>query len=674
MVSISASQPSRVVQSPAAIAGPDGWQEMSQRLFYLLSIHQEPEPLLVDMAATLNRLLPQDAQVMILARSGPVVLAAGAQSPGSFQHLLSWDWTERLSEQLIATPLVLTNLETIVSGGALETLLTAWNAIAPDPDHLPQSILAVPTQFQGGVNGLLSVVTTQPHAWTDAEVAGLTVAARPVEIALSQLSFRYRIQQQERYQAIVNQLTLALRQASDLGDIMRLATEGTAQALQVPRGMLLRLKYEDPRFKQRPLEGPPQVRVSLDYEWDYDPDMTDAEIPQPHGATSAAARRHPTFWLADCALCNQAFTQPTQPLIVRDQSQVSDRVAAVFNIPLFPAVIMAPLESQGMVLGFLVFQRQYPSYWSPEDIELVQLVAAQVSAALIQTETLRQVQALVEQRTAELQQSLAVQAKLYDRTRQQIDQLRRLNQVKDEFLASVSHELRTPLTSMTMAIRMLRQTSLSSQALPADQRDRATRYLDILEQQCAQEVNLVNDLLRLQELESQKMHLQVQEINVVAMAKDMAIAFDEKWSVKGLTLHLHLPTQPLRLQTDSSSLNRILLELLTNAGKYAAAHSTVHCHMHHQPETSPSQVVIGLRNLGPSIAAADLPHIFDKFRRTQAAHNNAVPGTGLGLALVKSLVQHLNGAIAVSSDPVVDSPLYETCFTLILPQVLEMSR
>ena len=92
----------------------------------------------------------------------------------------------------------------------------------------------------------------------------------------------------------------------------------------------------------------------------------------------------------------------------------------------------------------------------------MQLVSAQVSTAIIQAETLRQVQSLVEKRTAELRESLAVQAKLYDRTRHQLDQLRQLNQARDEFLSTVSHELRKPLTSMTLAIRMLRQMGLST--------------------------------------------------------------------------------------------------------------------------------------------------------------------------------------------------------------------
>ncbi len=484
-------------------------------------------------------------------------------------------------------------------------------------------------------------------------------------------------QLRQPYQAIVNQLTLALRNADDLSAIVRLATEGTAQALQVSRGMLLRLKYWDPLHKQRNLDETPKVRVSLDCEWFYD---TGTGEPQSQCRTAATADdlENQSFWLADCALCHQAFTQPQIALAIADQRQSSDsdapgvRVAAAFNIPDFPALLMATLESQGTILGFLVFQQSQPQDWTPAAVELVELVAAQVSAAIIQTETLRQVQSLVARRTAELKHSLSVQAKLYDRTRQQIDQLRRLNQMKDEFLSTVSHELRTPLTSMTMAIHMLRQTSLNHEHLPMPQRDRARRYLDILEQQCAQEVNLVNDLLALQELESKKVCLQAQDIDVIALVKDLAIAFDQKWSSKGLTLVLDLPAKPLRMQTDLDSLSRVLLELLTNAGKYTEPNGVVTLQVAHRvaPAAPVSHVILSLSNTGSGIAPEDLPYIFDKFRRSAAANQNAVPGTGLGLALVKSLVQHLNGAIAVSSSPTPAAPLGETCFTLTLPQAM----
>ncbi len=674
MVIISASPLPSINPAHPGIASPTPWQEVSQRLFYRLSAHQEPEALLVDLAAELDSLLPHDAQVMILSRFGPAFTATGGQYAGRFQHPLDWAWAEHPAEPLIGTPIVSMPLEPQPRSGPVDTLLTAWQACT-EPKTTLQSLLAVPTQFQGSVNGLLSVVSTQPHTWTESEISGLTAAARPVEIALSQLYFKQRLHQQERYQAIASQLALTLRNASDLGDIIQLATTGTAQALQASRGLLLRLKYGAPLFKKhQQLEEHPQIRVSRDCEWSESLSMGRETVSLTQ-TTDPAITSSSSFWLADCDLCCQVFNQPHQVVTIADTSQVGDRVAALFNLQTLASLLMVPLESQGMVLGFLVFQRHQPSSWSPDDVEFVQLVAAQLSAALIQTETLRQVQSLVDSRTAELQQSLDIQAKLYDLTRQQIDQLRRLNQVKDEFLESVNHELKTPLTNMTMAIHLLRQKSLSSHMLSPEQHHHAIRYLDILEGACAKEVKLVEDLLTFQELEGKKTRLQAQNahnIDVIALVKDLAIAFDQQWSAKGLTLALHVPAHPLRMQTESSSLNRILLELLTNAGKYADAHSTIHLHVAHRTQPGPSQVILSLQSFGPGIDTHDLPHIFEKFWRSQSARQNAVPGTGLGLALVKSLVQHLNGTIVAASHLSPNSCLYETCFTLTLPQALEL--
>jgi signal transduction histidine kinase len=286
------------------------------------------------------------------------------------------------------------------------------------------------------------------------------------------------------------------------------------------------------------------------------------------------------------------------------------------------------------------------------------------------------VQSLVEERTAQLERSLDVQAKLYEKTLQQIDQLQQLNQLKEEFLSTMSHELRTPLTTMSLAIRMLRQPTL-----PVERRN---KYLEILEQECNKEIELINDLLSLQRLEADQASMQPQKIDLMGLINDLAQSFQQKWADKRLTLVVDAPVrsptssqnpksstsnaQSLMLNTDPDSLNRILLELLTNAGKYSDPDTTVHLQVTHQINPSVNQVVLTLSNIGSGISPTDLDHIFDKFRRGQGVTQKAVQGTGLGLALVKCLVQYLNGAISVSSCPLENSPSSVITFTLTLPQ------
>ncbi|MGA7935303.1 MAG: ATP-binding protein, partial [Kovacikia sp.] len=541
-----------------------------------------------------------------------------------------------------------------------------WKSIklSNSPSLQIKAIFGHVIQYQEKAIGLLSLLKSQPHAWTTPESERLRSAAQPVTIVLSQLQLQLQLNQQAQYQEVVNQLTMAIRNTSDLNEILQLATIGTAKALQITRGILLRLKYWEPLFRNRVQEQIPKVRVTVVCEW-----LSESVAKGSLQPISSVLNQ--SFWMSECALCQHALLHPGHPITIGDRQPLPSfdagcGIAPLFNLEEFPALLLSPLESQGTILGFLVFQQQHSYEWKSEEIELVQLVSAQVSTAIIQTETLRQVQGLVDKRTAELQQSLSIQAKLYERTRQQIDQLRHLNQLKDEFLSTVSHELRTPLTSMTMAIRMLRQIGLTD--------DRSSRYLDILEQQCAQETNLINDLLALQELESKQVAIQLEEIDLKALIKDSATSFKQKWAAKGLELDLSLPKKSLKLYSDRDSLNRILLELLTNAGKYSAPYSRIKLWATHQIEQPIGKIVLTLCNTGSGISPDELPHIFEKFRRAKGVTQNAIQGTGLGLALVQSLVQLLNGTITVSSCPTEVAQNCETCFTLTLPQSFDNSH
>jgi signal transduction histidine kinase len=122
----------------------------------------------------------------------------------------------------------------------------------------------------------------------------------------------------------------------------------------------------------------------------------------------------------------------------------------------------------------------------------------------------------------------------------------------------------------------------------------------------------------------------------------------------------------MQISSDREGPSRILQELLANASKYAAPDSQLHLTLA-QSTPLADTLTISLCNTGVGITEEEMAHIFDKFRRGQSATPNAVPGTGLGLALVQRLVQLLKGQITATSYPMQNS-LYQTCFTLTLPQ------
>ncbi len=523
---------------------------------------------------------------------------------------------------------------------------------------------AVVSLLRGSQGSLMSVSDCSPGYWTEAEVNTFNTIADQVAVAISQILLQQRVHRQAQYQTLLRQVTLAIQNSAELPQITELAIRGTAQALGAERAFLLRLKYWDPRQSLRIVDRvPPKARVIVDCHWQH----SSLELSSSEGL-EAVLPLSQSFWASECVICQTALNSTEEFLTFSNKSAFpalteTTSIAPIFDPETMASLMLVPLESKSRLLGFIALQQRQPRTWLQEEVELVELVAAQVSSAILQKETLRQVESLVEERTAQLQQSLELQAKLYEITRRQIEKLREMNQRMDEFLSTLSHELRTPLTSMMLAIRMLREANLSP--------ERRQQYLNILEQQCAQETSLINDLLALQELETKQVAFQFQQVNLNSAIQDLVQSFHQRWALKGLKLEMDLPPRSPKFNTDVASFNRILLELLTNAGKYADPNSTIFLKISGLPG---QRIQVMLSNTGSGISEAELPHIFDKFRRCQGMTKNAVSGTGLGLALVKSLVQHLNGTITASSLPMDGSQSYETCFTILLPQNLDLGE
>jgi signal transduction histidine kinase len=593
-----------------------------------------------------------------------------------------------------------------------------------------RQILAITTRFHQEINGAIVIMrgylrggegvanrtgtTPAPgSSWTALEMLNLTAVSEQVAIAFNQVmetqaigSLQQQVDQKQKYQTLIHDLTIAIHRGADIERILQMAINSLADTLQVDRGRILLLKYADPLFKTR-LQTSSRIAASREGTPERPPESSAARLPKakvtvvsesiPHSneeletltpfpdSQSSSRTGERSFWLSDCYWCQQAFLAAPSALAIADRRVLLALDPEIGTSPIFtpetmPAFLTFPLvgissagSSPGTVLGFIVLEHSQPRQWNSEELRLVELIAAQLSTAILHSQTMQQVQALVEERTAQLQRSLDVQAKLYEKTRQQIDQLRQLNQLKDEFLTTLSHELNTPLTSMKVAIQMLRQPGITP--------DRQTRYLDILESEWRRESNLVRDLLKLQEYESNQAAIHVQTLDVKEVINEIVTSFQDKFEEKGLTLSVSLPKRApkaigkkfFKLNTDAESFERILHELLTNAGKYSVPGSTVHLQASHQIDLQQNQVIIALTNIGPGISSEDLPHIFEKFRRGQGVTQQAIGGTGLGLALVKCLVQHLNGSITVSSQPQKNSPDWETSFTLTLPQLVDTS-
>ena len=250
----------------------------------------------------------------------------------------------------------------------------------------------------------------------------------------------------------------------------------------------------------------------------------------------------------------------------------------------------------------------------------------------------------------------------------QMVELQRLNQLKDDFLNTVSHELRTPLSNIKMAVKLL-ETVLDQQSLVGSQTcsnsQSMTRYLKILEDQCNQELTLVNDLLDMRAIDAESYPLELTPIHLQDWIPHIVESFQVRTLMQQQNLQVNLPPELPPLVSDLSSLTRIVSELLNNACKYTQAGGqivvTVRVAQEEKEQLSSSNipapaplsslrgVQIDVSNSGVAIPPEELLRIFDPFYRIPNNDPWKHDGTGLGLALVKKLLVRLQGKIDVTS-------------------------
>ena len=230
----------------------------------------------------------------------------------------------------------------------------------------------------------------------------------------------------------------------------------------------------------------------------------------------------------------------------------------------------------------------------------------------------------------------------------QVQELKRLSQLKDDFLSTVSHELRSPMANIQMAIKLL-EVSKSP--------ERTAHYLKILQTECTREIELINDLLDLQRLEADAQVFHKEDIHLQDWLPPIVEPFYERAESQQQTIEIEIDHQLPVLASDSSSLHRVVTELVNNACKYTPADGVIKVSAH----AYSSHVELAVSNSGSEIPAADLPRIFEKFYRVPQSDQWKRGGTGLGLALVQKLIQCLGGSIQVRSEA------GQTTFTVKLP-------
>jgi len=305
-------------------------------------------------------------------------------------------------------------------------------------------------------------------------------------------------------------------------------------------------------------------------------------------------------------------------------------------------ILVCPIVDDHSVLGDIRLYRASREPFAELEVRLVQQVANQCAIALRQ-------------------------AQLYKAVQLQVTELERLNQLKDDFLSTVSHELRSPMTTIKMAVQMTKIVlGMVNSEAPANPKtgvilsqanfSKAVGYLQILSQECQRETTLINDLLDLARLDAETTPSVLTEVVLQEWIPQLAEPFKEKARQQQQQLQIQIPAQLPPLKTNLTFLERILTELLQNACKYTPTGEIITISaMTCEPDAvlalsdSPLLMKLTVCNSGVEISESDRASIFDKFYRIPNSDPWKHGGTGLGLALVKRLVEQIGGSIEVYS-------------------------
>ena len=207
---------------------------------------------------------------------------------------------------------------------------------------------------------------------------------------------------------------------------------------------------------------------------------------------------------------------------------------------------------------------------------------------------------------------------------------------KDEFLATLSHELRNPLAPIRSGVAVLRMSHHP---------ERAEKTLGMIDRQLGHMVRLIDDLLDVSRITSGKVVLRPERIELQTAIHTAVEAVRPLLDAAAQVLRLDLPSEPIWLQADATRICQVMINLLANAAKYSPHGSLIGLAVHR----ASSDVVVTVADQGDGIPPNMLTHIFEMFTQVNRTPDRAQGGLGIGLALVKRLVEMHGGTVSVDS-------------------------
>jgi two-component system, OmpR family, phosphate regulon sensor histidine kinase PhoR len=222
-----------------------------------------------------------------------------------------------------------------------------------------------------------------------------------------------------------------------------------------------------------------------------------------------------------------------------------------------------------------------------------------------------------------------------------ITALKRIDQLKSDFVSMVAHEIKSPLNSVLMQLNVILD------GLAGDLTDQQTEILSRTQDKIKSLTNLSSELLDLSKIESGLINQERQKINILDIMAEQVAFYADTASAKSIALEMETGSEPIDIMGNSQNIEEIFSNLISNAIRYTPEGGTIQV----STQDINDWAVVKVTDTGFGISEDELENIFNKFYRVKTEETRFINGTGLGLAIVKSIVKSHHGSIKVESTP-----------------------
>jgi signal transduction histidine kinase len=319
-----------------------------------------------------------------------------------------------------------------------------------------------------------------------------------------------------------------------------------------------------------------------------------------------------------------------EPFVVNDVAH-DERTAGVPEIferlSIASAITVPVLKEgdQGLDAGIGVLARR-PRVWREDEVELVRAVSLRAWDSIQRARQKRALQQSEDRLRLALERERAARA-----------DAERANRLKDEFLATLSHELRTPLNAILGWLEMLREPALASEA--------QRRAVAVIERNARAQAKLVDDLLDMSRIMSGGLHLDSELVDLGQVVTQAVASVEPAADSRQVAVAARVDAASPMVKGDAARLQQVAVNLIGNAVKFSRPGGVVDIVLTRRGET----LELTVHDDGSGIAPEFLPFLFEPFRQQDASTTRQHGGVGLGLSIVKHLVDRHGGTVSASS-------------------------